>query len=223
MDSILAKPLQVGFWFSGSAGDASVFGAFDFYARFVPAFVEAQRTKGTTTWLYYQKLGIRSDIHVSDWTPMIITFLDGLAWNLGFVQLYERPLKGSKDGKRDCVWFKGNETDRLVAIEPENEPRYVWYSEVPKLLRDDAPLKVLITYHGYNTKQTPEGWRQDFLDHLKNEATSGGHEVEPAGDVEFLAILGDRVEDNASDWHGFALRRTNGAWDNDWRELGGVP
>src|SRR6266508_711327 len=108
--------------------------AFDFFAQFVPAFVAARETEDTSTWLYYQKAGIRSDVRDSDWPPMIITFLDGFAWKLGYIQLYERPLRGSKTGKRDCVWFRGNEPDRLVVIEPENQPRYVWYSEVPKLL-----------------------------------------------------------------------------------------
>ncbi len=194
-------------------------GASQFYAQFVPAFVEATKTDGTTAWLYYQKLKIRSDVKTSDWTPMIITFLDGLAWKLGFVQLYERPLKGSKDGRRDCVWFKGDEPNRVAVIEPENEPRYVWYSEVPKLLKDDASLKVLITYHGY-AKETPGEWRRAFLDQLKDELTRGERKVQPVGDVEFLVILGDRVTENPEDWYGYVLRRVEGAWNSDWIPLG---
>ncbi len=98
-----------------------------------------------------------------------------------------------------------------MVIEPENQPRYVWYSEVPKLLRDDAPLKVLITYHAYK-KETPEEWRQEFLRQLENEVAGGSHPVRPSGEVEVLCILGDKMLEDPSDWHGFCLRREDGAW-----------
>ena len=195
------------------------FGASEFWTHFVPAFVEATKTEGSTAWLYYQKQKIRSDIKDSDWTPMIITFLDGFAWARGLIQLYERAPPGSKDGKRDCVWFRGNGSDRLVVIEPENQPRYVIFSEVPKLLKDDAPLKVLITYHAYAKAEAPEAWRRKFLDTLRHEVTGEGHPVRPSGPVEFLTILGDRVEEDPTDWHGFVLKRSDRDWQDDWMAL----
>ncbi len=122
-----------------------------FFRKFVTTFLKAKDTEHSTVWLYYQKLKAdRERLHVktSDWTPMMITFLDGLAWKLGYMQLYERYMPGGYGGKRDCLWVKAGNPARLVVIEPENNPESVHESEIPKLVTDGARLKILITYHG---------------------------------------------------------------------------
>ena len=203
-----------------------------FFGNFVDAFADAVKTPETTPWLYYQKLETdqREHLKLSDWTPMIITFLDLLARRLEYIQFYERPMKGGIRGPRDCLWVRSDSPDRRVAIETENDPTHTPEYEVAGLLTDDAPLKVLVTYHYPRGDETSEEWREPFLRTLYRTITSAStiHDperpeltspVRPPGDFEFLLILGDHVEDNPRDWRGYSLSRRGGRWEAPWARL----
>lgn len=197
----------------------------EFFGEFVNAFVKAADREDTTTWLYYQK-GRRvqaagSDLLSSDWTPMIITFLDLLAWKLNFVQLYERPIPGVRNWNRDCIWVREVGGDPLVTIEPENVSKSVFDSEVPKLFADDSPLKVLITYppDDYGGKGSAEEWQEEFLPELHSAIVKASRDSESKEDIQFLLIVGDSVWWNPLDWYGHLLQRRDGRWDSDWSPL----
>ncbi len=193
-----------------------------FFQEFVPTFLRAKDTEYSTVWLYYQKLkadGERLHVKTSDWTPMMITFLDELAWRLGYMQLYERYMPGGFGGRRDILWVKAGNPARLVVIEPENDPESVYDSEIPKLVTDGAPLKILITYHGYGPNQLPSEWRKGFLTKARETIAGTQLSILPDEELEFLVILGDRVEERPEEWQGYSLRLHRGRWQSSWGEL----
>ncbi len=204
----------------------------EFFENFKDAFPDAVETPKTTPWLYYQKLETdqREHLKLADWTPMIITFFDLLAWRLGYIQFYERPMKGGIRGPRDCIWVKSGSPERRVVIETENDPTHTPGYEVAALLTDDAPLKVLVTYHYPRGDETSEEWREEFLRTLYRTITSAStihdpehHEitspVRPSGDIEFVLIVGDEVVDDPRDWRGYSLSRRGGTWGSSWTTL----
>ncbi len=207
--------------------DPRSLGGEEFFRHFVDTFAEATQTPETTPWLYSAKLksGQRKLLTDSDWTPMIVAFLDLLAWRLGYVQFYEKPVEGGFGGPRDCVWVKRDSPGRCVAIEAENNARSTLKSEVPGLLTDSAPLKVLVTYDYPHPGETPDKWRRRFLPTLYRTITSestirGPYRRRPPGDLEFLLVLGKYgVEEHPRRWLGRSLSRTGGRWASDWATL----
>lgn len=125
-----------------------------FFLSFITTYAELAGREINPVWLYYRKqqrmTAAGSRLKDSDRTPMIITFLDLLAWHLGYIQLYERQLGSVRNWNRDCIWVRPNAPDiSEVTIEAENDsdgPRGVLGSEAPKLMADSAHLKVLVTY-----------------------------------------------------------------------------
>ncbi len=201
-----------------------VVGGEDFFRRFVTEWEAASKNESTPVWLYYRKLDkTEGRLTDSDWTPVMTMFLDLLAWKLGYVQLYERPVRGVRSWRRDCIWTVPPDTQPLVTIEAENKPDSVYgrKGEVAKLLRDVSNLKVLVTYHAddWGGLGSARAWRNDYLPRLFHEIAAVGHEVVSKGDIEFLLTLGDDVVARADDWYGFVLKRRGGAWDSDWTEL----
>jgi len=204
--------------------------AHEFAEQFVSEFEKAVNSAGSSAWLYYQKDRELRDhgggLLSSDWTPMMITFLDGLAWHLHKqVQLYERDDHDSEvRGNRDCIWINGPSETRLVAIEAENAPETVFDDqgkELSKLITDSAPLKVLVTYHAdnYANMESAEAWRDSFLRRVHDAITNSGHQVRGGDRVEFLLILGDRVRFDPKDWSCYSLRREGGTWSPWWESL----
>ena len=111
---------------------------------------------------------------------------------------------------------------RCVAIEAENNARSTLKSEVPGLLTDSAPLKVLVTYDYPRPGETPDKWRSRFLPTLCRTITSKStiqdpYKLRPPGDFEFLLVLGEYVvEEHPRRWLGCSLSRRGGEWESDW-------
>lgn len=199
-----------------------------FFKEFVEGWSNAAKAQGNPVWLYYQKydkaLGSGNEglVKQSEWTPVIITFLDLLGWKLGFFPLYERQVQKVRKWDLDLAWTVPPEGKRMVSIEAENVPQSVfgYRKEVHKLLADDGVLKVLVTYHDddYAQMGSAEAWRADYLPKMLHEVRDAGHDTRPA-DAEFLLVLGDEVTAKPRDWYGFWLKRKSAKWDDKWTEL----
>lgn len=200
----------------------------EFFRQFAAAFVDLAYKQDTPVWLYFRKTqrlqAVGNGLKDSDWTPMMITFLDLLAWKLGFVQLYERPVPGVRNWRRDCIWVRGPGLDPSVpevTLEAENDSEGVFSSEVPKLLSDQSALKVLITYpvNDYAGRGTVGKWQAYYLPRLKKaiDDQSGSRKTRPG--TEFLLVQGDNVWWNPLDWYGYSVTCTEQGWAKEWVSL----
>jgi len=200
----------------------------EFFRQFVATFVELAYKQDTPVWLYFRKTqrlqAAGRGLKDSDWTPMMITFLDLLAWKLGFVQLYERPVQGVRNWRRDCIWVGVPDLDPTtprVTLEAENNSEGVFSSEVPKLLSDPSALKVLITYpvQDYAGQKTVDKWQAHYLPRLKKAIADHSEPGKIRPGTEFLLVQGDNVWWNPLDWYGFCLSYTESGWTEDWSAL----
>ncbi len=194
-----------------------------FYAEFVTQFALESSTEGTITWLYFHKQtrmhDMGSGLKDSDWTPMIVTFLDVLAWKLGYIQLYERPIKGFRSWDRDCIWIDpGDPAHSAVTIEAENNSESALGSEVPKLLSDEASLKVLITYPpgAYGGHGSLRVWRDDYLTRLSQAIQTTAGRAKTGCAAEFLLIYGDYAFPAPVEWHFASLASDDHRWGDQW-------
>lgn len=201
-----------------------------FYKSFIEKWDLLINTENSLPWIYYRKREAVDFIRDSDYTPIIVTFLDWLGWRLGNIQLYERPVRGSGKQKRnwdrDCIWVNkntGSEANPDITIEHENDAEEVMgeRGEIKKILSDNSPIKVIITHYPAKDilKTQITQWRDGYLSRLRKEIEDFGNNAKPQN-IEFLLILGNGIKERSSgNWQAWLLIRRNGTWDGDWIRL----
>jgi hypothetical protein len=104
-------------------------------------FIEAAKDPTTEIGIHYKKLERReSEDSDVEWTQVMGVFLARLARRCGYFQEWE------KHGRLDFAWYEDDRINPTIAIEHENWFMGVHESELPKLLKVRADLKILITY-----------------------------------------------------------------------------
>ena len=148
----------------------------------------------------------------------MMALLMTLAWKLEYYQRRELRLV-------DATWFRRSDGTRHIAVEVENRPKTIFKREVPDLLKDTAPLKIVISEYpdtpspGYGGYGSAQGWQREVLlplvDSIIRRHENQG-QIEPAGGVDLLILLADRPPGRLirNWWHGFAWKRSGGEWLN---------
>jgi hypothetical protein len=93
--------------------------------------------------------------------------------------------------------------ESAVTIEAENDSESAPESEVPNLLSDEAPLKVLIidppgAYGGYGSLPA---WQNNYLPRLAQAIKGAGSQAKARSKVEFLVIYGDFAFPASVEWY----------------------
>lgn len=134
-----------------------------------------------------------SDQELSD---NMASFLSRLALDMGYFQEWQTTKR-----RYDFTWFIGKGGKDRVVIEHENNPYSTKRSEVPKLLKSAAPLRVLITYSNGNPR------RLEGLLSSTEKVISKHWAGRKAG--EFLLVLGKRRVYNPASWIGFRWKEND--------------
>ncbi len=134
-----------------------------------------------------------------EWSDNMSSFLSRFALQLGYFQEWQMSKR-----RYDFTWYIGKGGKERVVIEHENDPYSTKASEVPKLLKSVAPLRVLITYSNGNPRA---------LDGL---LTSTGAVIRKhwrgRTNGEFLLVVGKDQVFNPSSWIGFRWKENAGMY-----------
>ena len=198
------------------AGKGTSFDGLWFYERFCEDFRSVSGSKESCIGVHYafEKVLGKELPREADWTTAMLGYLMVLAWRHDFLQL--REVKHV-----DATWVRNSEADRRIVIEVENTANSALEEngEVPKLLRDETPVKVVLTQYpdrptAYGGLDSPKKWQSEVLRRRVDAILKSPEGIRPEGEIDLLIALADRPpgERVPNHWDGFLWRRRSGRW-----------